>query len=311
MSITPPMSVGVAKGRFDSRLEPYVLDCLARVKAYLGREADVEQAVAVCALVDMKNDAGDMPQLVTPSPEPAGARDRVGHQHDNDDDGGNHDGSIRPQPRSGRRRPQPPPPAALTSAGGGKVRKAPHMRHRYRPTERSEARSSDSDLFARRFKDVMNARASGKGEWESFVDARLPRGAAAGDALRAEEVRLCGELDITEDVYRCQRARFFLGIAAFTEEVRRRQARGMLRTQWNIGKTQFQLFGTMDANKSSKVFELFLELGWVQPAKQTPTSRDAYEQMFPPEHRDTLHREMRSWELEHITDSSLHVVTTL
>ncbi|KAK6375761.1 hypothetical protein LTS17_007583 [Exophiala oligosperma] len=292
MSITPPMSVGVAKGRFDSRLEPYVLDCLARVKAYLGREADVEQAVAVCALVDMKNDAGDMPQLVTPSPEPAGARDRVGHQHDNDDDdGGNHDGSIRPQPRLGRRRPQPPPPAALTSAGGGK--------RQGRPTRTSSRGGSRS------------ARASGKGEWASFVDARLPRGAAAGDALRAEEVRLCGELDITEDVYRCQRARFFLGIAAFTEEVRRRQARGMLRTQWNIGKTQFQLFGTMDANKSSKVFELFLELGWVQPAKQTPTSRDAYEQMFPPEHRDTLHREMRSWELEHITDSSLHVVTTL
>ncbi|KAL6243655.1 hypothetical protein RBB50_009648 [Rhinocladiella similis] len=327
--------------QFDPMLEPWVLDCLKRVKEYFGEEteqANVERAVAACALVDMKAGTANhdgmgtteattsqssssastitrlgkrkrsssedharnevdfqvlTPTTPTPSPELKNMDD-----DDDDDDDDEYDGNHKAFPLAKSARP----------SSASKAKSTKGKRNRYDPDNNDKIRS-DSDKFAHQFKKVMNARSNRNDDYERFSDAQLP---GASQSLQAEETALCDDLNIPLNVYRCQRARFFLGIAAFTEEIRRRRAKGLLtKAPWNIGKAQFQLFGNMDSNKSSKVFDKFLKLGWVQESKQTATSLLTYERMFSQEHRDDLHEEMRLWEVAHVPLEDDRLVTVL
>ncbi|KIW18186.1 hypothetical protein PV08_02474 [Exophiala spinifera] len=295
---------------FDPKWEPYVRDCLSRVQQYYDGEedaqVDVDRAVAICALVDMRNSTQNNDDVEMADAESRqSSSSSAATQFASSNRASLPATSVTSQlitpstttpivtptitptitPTDLPTRPSSPKPETSRRAKRGK-------RSRYNDNDDNKNRSP-SDHFAHRFKMVMNTRSSKNDDHEKFSDAQLH---GLGSVLLPAEIELYKSLNISESVYRCQRARFFLGIAAFTEELRRRKEKGLLaKSPWNIGRSQFQMFGNMDANKSSRVFDFYLEHGWVQHPKQTAESLHTYETIFSQEHRNALHAEMRNW----------------
>ncbi|KAK5404408.1 hypothetical protein LTR06_009555 [Exophiala xenobiotica] len=162
----------------------------------------------------------------------------------------------------------------------------------------------------------------GKGDYESVNDAFLPdnsdgaflprtavsvNGVTAwksaeqvGDltGLHSQETWLCRQLNITGKVYRCQKARVFLGMAVFAEYNRQQCRTHPDKPQFlNMGRAQSQLFGNIDANKLSAMHVAFTAWGWMGEAKkQTRESTEDLCIRFPEAHRRKLVQEVLDWE---------------
>ncbi len=115
--------------------------------------------------------------------------------------------------------------------------------------------------------------------------------------LHPEEIWVCQQLAITGDVYRCQKAQIFLGLALFTEYNHQLHQKQIEKPSFlRMGKAQFQLFGSIDANKLSALFDAFTAWGWVGEAKQTWKSTETLCERFPEAHRRKLVQEVFDWE---------------
>ncbi|EXJ93561.1 hypothetical protein A1O1_01953 [Capronia coronata CBS 617.96] len=194
--------------------------------------------------------------------------------------------------------------------------------------DESNKKASPSEVFARHVKLTLNARSAEKSDYAAFADAVLPdnrpgidlaqpplkhavpeprRLEDLGDitGLHPREVWLCTQLAITADTYRCQKARFFLGLAIFVEYNYRALKDGEPGFKiWNVGKSQCQLFNNMDVNKSSDLFQAFETWGWVElMGKKDPSTKHwvvspNYLIRFPEDHRRRLMGEVAAFEAE-------------
>ena len=80
--------------------------------------------------------------------------------------------------------------------------------------------------------------------------------------LHSKEQELARMLNLTYDQYRCQKRRIFAARAVF-DQIHEREA---LAPSW--GRTQTQLVGSIDANKSSYLYTAFDEWGWFGTMKE-------------------------------------------
>ncbi|KAL2424429.1 hypothetical protein ABEF95_009734 [Exophiala dermatitidis] len=187
-----------------------------------------------------------------------------------------------------------------------------------------------AELLARHIKGMLNLRSSDKNDYAAFSEAILPDKRPdlnlsmpvlkheipedgvvfedVGDTsgLHPMEVQVCKILAITCDTYRCQKARFFLGLAVFTEWNYQAMTEDPASFKpWNAGKSQCQLINNMDVNKSSDMFQAFETWGWVEPVavKDPVTKRwtvsQNYLRRFPEAHRRPLMRELHAYERAH------------
>lgn len=198
--------------------------------------------------------------------------------------------------------------------------------------------ASSSELFARHIKSTLNARSSDKNNYKVFEDAILPDNSQSvnlsqpnlkhavdpanrledhGDplGLHSQEVSLCKDLAITFDTYRCQKARFFLGLAMFIQyNYRALERNGADFKLWNVGKSQCQLVNNMDVNKLSDMFAAFETWGWAElmGTKDASTKKftlsASYLQRFPESHRFKLLKEVAEWEAANVADHAKRVV---
>ncbi|RJE17420.1 hypothetical protein PHISCL_10243, partial [Aspergillus sclerotialis] len=134
-----------------------------------------------------------------------------------------------------------------------------------------------SETLCRNIKDTLNRRSEDKINYEAFKDAILPEngpeihlspceftaeelkdirelqdiGDCAG--LHPEEVKLCKLLAMSSDLYKCQKARCFIGLALFVEYNLEKLGENNPKFKvLNVGKAQFQLFGNVDVTSSAK-----------------------------------------------------------
>ncbi|EXJ91542.1 hypothetical protein A1O3_00090 [Capronia epimyces CBS 606.96] len=209
-------------------------------------------------------------------------------------------------------------------------KKARNSRQAYDETSK---KASPSEIFARRVKSALNARSLEKNNYAVFGDAILPDNQSSldlatpvlkhavqvanqledlGDAigLNPREVAVCKELAITCDTYRCQKARFFLGLEIFVEYNHQALKDGSSDFKiWNVGKSQCQLFNNIDVNKSSDLYQAFESWGWVEPmGKKDPSTKNwtistNYLGRFPESHRRRLMEEVAKWEAENVPNA--------
>ena len=198
--------------------------------------------------------------------------------------------------------------------------------------ERDNRHSSVSDSLGHHFRSAVKSRKEGmkNSDYAVVRDAILPDNSHAanlrrpeidvptsvtpweseekvGDltGLHPEEIWVCQQLAITGDVYRCQKAQIFLGMAVFTEYNHRLRQNKIEKSHFlRMGKAQFQLFGSIDANKLSALFDAFTAWGWVGEAKQTWKSTDALCERFPAAHRRQLVQEVFAWERRNLPRES-------
>ncbi|KAL2415343.1 hypothetical protein ABEF95_009656 [Exophiala dermatitidis] len=187
-----------------------------------------------------------------------------------------------------------------------------------------------AELLARHIKGMLNLRSSDKNDYAAFSEAILPDNRPdlnlsmpvlkheipedgvvfedVGDTsgLHPMEVQVCKILAITCDTYRCQKARFFLGLAVFTEWNYQAMTEDPASFKpWNAGKSQCQLINNMDVNKSSDMYQAFETWGWVEPvATKDPITKrwivsQNYLRRFPEAHRRPLMRELHAYERAH------------
>jgi len=201
---------------------------------------------------------------------------------------------------------------------------------------------SESERFGKAIKHVFNARSASNSDYAPFNDAILPAVDAASDlarytaetgfhstiadygdpkGLREQELQLCHKLNITYDMYRCQKNRIFLGLALYVEQNVRALAHPDAKI-WNVGKAQAQYFGNIDANKLSHMWKAFELWGWVredlgvvdgrtEDGKKRLRVCQEYLDLFPPEHRKHLMDEYIAWENANVNDSSNWVARRL
>ncbi|KAK7902590.1 hypothetical protein LTR67_002236 [Exophiala xenobiotica] len=203
-------------------------------------------------------------------------------------------------------------------------KQAPKPKRRLHAEREREGNGSLSNALGHHFKEAVTARNGGigKGDYESVNDAFLPdnsdgaflprtavsvNGVTAwksaeqvGDltGLHSQETWLCRQLNITGKVYRCQKARVFLGMAVFAEYNRQQCRTHPDKPQFlNMGRAQSQLFGNIDANKLSAMHVAFTAWGWMGEAKkQTRESTEDLCIRFPEAHRRKLVQEVLDWE---------------
>lgn len=233
-----------------------------------------------------------------------------------------------------------------SKAKGGSKRKStkptdanPNKRQRTQFTP--EKKTGMSELFCRLIKGTFGARSMGQADYHAFQDAILPYNgpeltlseyhlteaerARAGPVkvlpdygdptgLHPREVALCKDiLGVTFDVYRCQKARSFLGLALFVEYNDTKFRQDPRWRMWNVGKTQGQLFNNVDVNKISWMIGAFIQWGWMEnTGKERPTSVPAtYLARFPQTHRRKLMEEVSAHEIEWEPNPERRLATNL
>ncbi|KAI1615817.1 hypothetical protein EDD36DRAFT_197629 [Exophiala viscosa] len=162
---------------------------------------------------------------------------------------------------------------------------------------------SDKELFGRHIKETLNARSKNKADYEAFRDAILPPNNKVLDPydLDPQEVSLCEKLTWSHDIYRCQKARFFLGLAIWVEQNRRAIEEGCSMPVGDVRKSVAQFFGNIDVNKISSMFGYFESRGWIQNIlvkdenNEQRVSTD-YLRHFPSDHRRELMQEVADFE---------------
>jgi hypothetical protein len=162
-------------------------------------------------------------------------------------------------------------------------------------------KSSHSEIFAHTIKAYLSERSSKQDDFAAHHDAILPpiTGTDLQDRLADFELHLCEELKISQDIYRCQKARFFLGLELFTEYNYRRRQQDPDFKLWNVGASQAQLFGNMDANKSSKMYRAFEGQGWTEKTSGRGKDQEIpakYLGYFSKEHRKQLMADVAKFE---------------
>lgn len=193
------------------------------------------------------------------------------------------------------------------------------------------------------FKAAMNQRTSNTRDAARFADAVLPV-VELGDELPVFEVALtdlqrkqasmatlgqvgtlhrveqefCEAWGMEYDVYRCQKARIFLGLAFFAEYNQRKllvHTRDRRFRPLNASKAQAQQFGNIDANKLSSMMAAFEHWGWVVPMNTGAANGfkvpDMYLRLFPQRLRDLLMEEVARAERQHIHENQFVVVKFL
>ncbi|KAK5462870.1 hypothetical protein LTS15_002582 [Exophiala xenobiotica] len=170
-------------------------------------------------------------------------------------------------------------------------KRAPKPKRRPHAEREREGDGSLSNVLGHHFKEAVTARNGGirKGDYEAVNDAFLPdnndgawlprtavsvNGVTAWESaeqvgdltgLHPQEIWLCRQLNITDKVYRCQKARVFLGMALFAEYNRQQCRTHPDKPQFlNMGRAQSQLFGNIDANKLSAMHVAFTAWGWME-----------------------------------------------
>lgn len=186
---------------------------------------------------------------------------------------------------------------------------------------------SPKETFGRHIKLTFNARSEGKRDYESFSDAVLPdnhpglilpeldckdpldpskQSQSLGDVptcLHPQEVRLCNRVGMAYNEYQCQKARFFLGLAIWTEHNRQAIEDGNPKLVFTVGKSTAQYFGNIDVNKISAMYEHFEAWGWVSDMmvkddNNNPKVSDDYLNRFPTTHRQKLMNEVAAFEAD-------------
>ncbi|KAK5043983.1 hypothetical protein LTR13_000338 [Exophiala sideris] len=157
---------------------------------------------------------------------------------------------------------------------------------------------SAKELFGRHIKDMLNARSKNRADHEAFSDAILPNNQGL---LESKEVTLCEKLTWTHDVYRCQKARFFLGLAIWVEHNRQDIEEGQSKHVWNLNKAAAQFFGNIDVNKISCMFDHFTQWGWVEDIfvkdeNNVQRVSATYLEQFDSDHRWKLMNEVADFE---------------
>ncbi|KIX94102.1 uncharacterized protein Z520_10128 [Fonsecaea multimorphosa CBS 102226] len=177
-----------------------------------------------------------------------------------------------------------------------------------------------SESLCRNIKDTLNKRSQDKNNFEAFKDAIMPENGPEislspcdftaeelkdirelqdiGDCtgLHPEEIKLCKLLAMTSDLYKCQKARCFIGLALFVEYNLEKLGENNPKFKaLNVGKAQFQLFGNVDVNKLSKVYTTFKKWGWVEDMTQQSIPQ-SYLDRFPQTHRLALRNEVAEYE---------------
>lgn len=193
------------------------------------------------------------------------------------------------------------------------------------------------------FKAAMNQRTSNTRDAARFADAVLPvvkledklpvfevaltdlqRKQASVVALgqvgtlHMVEQEFCKSWGMEYDVYRCQKARIFLGLAFFAEYNQRKLLvhTGDRRFRpLNASKAQAQQFGNIDANKLSSMMAAFEHWGWVVPMNTGAANGfkvpDKYLRMFPQRLRNLLIKEVAKTERQHIHENQCVVLKLL
>ncbi|KIW79693.1 hypothetical protein Z517_06307 [Fonsecaea pedrosoi CBS 271.37] len=177
-----------------------------------------------------------------------------------------------------------------------------------------------SESLCRNVKDTLNRRSEDKNNYEAFNDAILPENGPEIDlprcdftaeelkdirelqdigdrtGLHPEEVKLCKLLAMSSDLYKCQKARCFIGLALFVEYNLEKLGEDNPKFKvLNVGKAQFQLFGNVDVNKLSKMYTTFKKWGWVEDMTQQNIPQ-SYIDRFPQAHRLALRNEVAEYE---------------
>ncbi|OAP64765.1 hypothetical protein AYL99_00737 [Fonsecaea erecta] len=177
-----------------------------------------------------------------------------------------------------------------------------------------------SESLCRNIKDTLNRRSEDKINFKAFQDAISPPNGPdihlapceftaeelkdirelqdIGDCtgLHPEEIRLCKLLAMSADLYKCQKARCFIGLALFVEYNLEKLTENNPKFKvLNVGKAQFQLFGNVDVNKISKMYTTFKKWGWVEDMTQQSIPQ-SYIDRFPQAHRLALKNEVAEYE---------------
>ncbi|KIW92504.1 uncharacterized protein Z519_06351 [Cladophialophora bantiana CBS 173.52] len=200
------------------------------------------------------------------------------------------------------------------------TQRGPDSKSKNTRTRNSDKPRGPSESLCRNIKDTLNRRSEDKVNYEAFKDAMLPENGPSvhlspceftaeelkdirelqdiGDCtgLHPEEVKLCKVLAMSSDLYKCQKARCFLGLALFVEYNLEKLGENNPKFKvLNVGKAQFQLFGNVDVNKLSKMYTTFKKWGWVEDMTQQNIPK-SYIDRFPQTYRLALRDEVAEYE---------------
>ncbi|KAK5044577.1 hypothetical protein LTR84_010701 [Exophiala bonariae] len=160
---------------------------------------------------------------------------------------------------------------------------------------------AEEDRIFRSIREGLNSRSARQGDYQAFADAMLPdsrpsmelpifteememgmrtrkpaattaakapkvvraRGLGASGTLHPSEVALCQRLNLPYDVYRCQKSRIFLGMAAGVAFYERKLAQEPSHRARDFGVSQGQQIANIDVKITSTLMRAFEVWGWV------------------------------------------------
>lgn len=202
---------------------------------------------------------------------------------------------------------------------------------------------AEEDRIFRSIRDSLSARSGDRADFRAFGDAVLPnnhpsvqlpifteamevgmrsrkpaatgastaprvavgptRGLGDAGTLHASEVALCGRLSLPYDVYRCQKGRIFLGVAASVAFYERKLAQEPGHKARDFGVSQGQQVANVDVKTTSTLMRAFETWGWLPQVIQKDARHkgrlaltDACKRAFPPAHRLRLLQEVARFE---------------